>query len=78
MEGRLEIVPDGGHINADAGFGPWPDGWLMVGDWLRRHGLGWPESEAQCIKWSRMPMKRSATFLMARPHARWFRPMRHP
>ena len=43
----LEIVPGGGHINADAGFGPWPEGWLMVGDWLRRHGLGWPESEAQ-------------------------------
>ncbi len=42
-----EIVPGGGHINADAGFGPWPEGWLMVGDWLRRHGLGWPESEAQ-------------------------------
>ena len=28
----LEIVTGGGHINADAGFGPWPDGWLMVGD----------------------------------------------
>lgn len=41
----LEIVTGGGHMNADAGFGPWPDGWLMVGNWLRRHGLGWPESE---------------------------------
>ena len=41
----LEIVADGGHINAEAGFGPWPDGWWMVGAWLRRHGLGWPESE---------------------------------
>jgi predicted alpha/beta hydrolase family esterase len=41
----LEIVAGGGHINADAGFGPWPDGWLMVGAWLRRHGLGWPENE---------------------------------
>lgn len=41
----LEIVTGGGHINADAGFGPWPDGWLMVGAWLRRHGLDWPESE---------------------------------
>jgi predicted alpha/beta hydrolase family esterase len=41
----LEIVTGGGHINADAGFGPWPDGWLMVGEWLRHHGLGWPESE---------------------------------
>ena len=43
----MEIVSGGGHINADAGFGPWPEGWLMVGDWLRRHGLEWPESEAQ-------------------------------
>jgi hypothetical protein len=43
----VEIVTGGGHVNADAGFGPWPEGWLMVGDWLRRHGLGWPESEAQ-------------------------------
>jgi predicted alpha/beta hydrolase family esterase len=41
----LEIVTGGGHINADAGFGAWPDGWLMVGAWLRRHGLGWPENE---------------------------------
>jgi hypothetical protein len=41
----LEIVTGGGHMNADAGFGPWPDGWLMVGTWLRRHGLGWPENE---------------------------------
>ena len=41
----LEIVTDGGHINAEAGFGAWPDGWWMVGAWLRRHGLGWPESE---------------------------------
>jgi hypothetical protein len=41
----LEIVTGGGHVNAESGFGPWPDGWLMVGDWLRRHGLGWPESE---------------------------------
>jgi predicted alpha/beta hydrolase family esterase len=42
----LEIVTGGGHLNADAGFGPWSDGWLMVGVWLRRHGLGWPENEA--------------------------------
>jgi hypothetical protein len=41
----LEIVTGGGHMNADAGFGPWPDGWLMVGTWLRHHGLRWPESE---------------------------------
>jgi uncharacterized protein len=42
----LEIVNGGGHINADAGFGPWPDGWAMVGAWLRRHGLGWPKDES--------------------------------
>jgi predicted alpha/beta hydrolase family esterase len=41
----LEIVTGGGHMNSDAGFGPWPDGWLMVGAWLRRHGLGWPGGE---------------------------------
>jgi predicted alpha/beta hydrolase family esterase len=41
----FEIVMGGGHINADAGFGPWPDGWLMVGSWLLRHGLHWPSSE---------------------------------
>jgi hypothetical protein len=41
----LEIVTGGGHINFDAGFGPWPDGWLMVGTWLRRHRLGWPASQ---------------------------------
>jgi predicted alpha/beta hydrolase family esterase len=41
----LEIVTDGGHMNADAGFGPWPDGWWMVGEWLRHHRLGWPESK---------------------------------
>lgn len=41
----FEIVPDGGHINADAGFGPWPDGWLMVGTWLGHHGLSWPTDE---------------------------------
>jgi serine hydrolase len=44
----LEIVMGGGHINFDAGFGPWPDGWLTVGTWLRHHGLGWPpEREEQ-------------------------------
>jgi uncharacterized protein len=41
----LEIVPGGGHLNADAGFGRWPEGWQMVGGWLRRHGLGWPGRE---------------------------------
>lgn len=39
----LEIVTEGGHLNADAGFGPWPDGWLKVGTWLRHHELNWPE-----------------------------------
>lgn len=41
----IEIVAGGGHLNSDAGFGPWPEGWEMVGEWLRRHGLGWPEDE---------------------------------
>jgi uncharacterized protein len=41
----VEIVTGGGHINAEAGFGPWPDGWWMVGEWLRHHSLGWPERE---------------------------------
>ena len=40
----LEVVSGGGHINAETGFGPWTDGWLMVGAWLDRHGLGWPEN----------------------------------
>ncbi len=41
----LEIVPDGGHLNSDAGFGPWPEGWQMVGRWLQHHGLHWPPHE---------------------------------
>lgn len=41
----LEIVPGGGHINFDAGFGHWPEGWLTVGTWLRHHGLGWPPEQ---------------------------------
>lgn len=43
----LEIVRGGGHINTDAGFGPWPEGWQMVGGWLRRHGLAWPGQETR-------------------------------
>jgi predicted alpha/beta hydrolase family esterase len=39
----FEIVPGGGHINTDAGFGPWPEGWQMVGRWLRHHDLAWPD-----------------------------------
>ena len=38
----LEIVPGGGHLNSDAGFGPWPEGWQMVGRWLKHHRLAWP------------------------------------
>ena len=41
----FEIVPGGGHINTDAGFGPGPEGWQMVGSWLRRHGLAGPSQE---------------------------------
>jgi predicted alpha/beta hydrolase family esterase len=47
----LEIVTGGGHINADAGFGPWPDGWFTVGTWLRHHGLGWPKERGD--QWTR-------------------------
>lgn len=43
----LEIVSGGGHINTDAGFGDWPDGWLTVGTWLQHHGLGWPEERGE-------------------------------
>lgn len=42
----LEVVAGGGHLNSDAGFGPWPEGWQMIGRWLERHGLRWPASEA--------------------------------
>ena len=41
----LEVIPGGGHINGDSGFGPWPGGWQLVGAWMKRHHLGWPESE---------------------------------
>lgn len=42
----LEIVAGGGHINSDAGFGPWPEGWQMIGRWLKHHGLDWPANKA--------------------------------
>ncbi len=41
----LEVIAGGGHLNSDAGFGPWPEGWQMVGRWLKHHGLHWPASE---------------------------------
>ena len=40
----LEVVAGAGHINSDAGYGPWPEGWLKVGRWLQHHGLAWPPS----------------------------------
>lgn len=43
----FEVIAGGGHINADAGFGEWPEGWQMVGQWLRHHGLTWPETEGR-------------------------------
>lgn len=43
----LEIVRGGGHINTDAGFGAWPEGWQMVGGWLRRRALAWPGDETE-------------------------------
>lgn len=30
------VVPAGGHLNIDAGYGPWP----AVRDWCRRDDLG--------------------------------------
>jgi predicted alpha/beta hydrolase family esterase len=45
-QAELEIVREGGHLNEEAGFGPWPDGKLMVMQWLARHSLLWPDREA--------------------------------
>jgi serine hydrolase len=42
----LEIIANGGHLNSDAGYGPWPEGWQMIGRWLKHHGLHWPPHEA--------------------------------
>ncbi len=41
----MEIIQGGGHLNSDAGFGPWPEGWQLVGQWLQRHGLALPGFE---------------------------------
>ena len=41
----MEVVPKGGHMNAETGFGPWPEGWQMVNGWLQRHGLLLPAEE---------------------------------
>jgi predicted alpha/beta hydrolase family esterase len=41
----LEVIAGGGHLNSDAGFGPWPEGWQMVGRWLKHHALSWPADE---------------------------------
>jgi predicted alpha/beta hydrolase family esterase len=43
----LHVVEAGGHINTDAGFGPWDDGWQLVQGWLARHGLMWQEEGVQ-------------------------------
>ena len=43
----LHVVEAGGHINTDAGFGPWDDGWQLVQGWLERHGLMWQEEGVQ-------------------------------
>ncbi len=40
----LEVIAGGGHINAEAGFGVWPEGWHMIGEWLGHHGLAWPQA----------------------------------
>lgn len=41
----LEVIAGGGHLNSDAGFGSWPEGWQMVGRWLQHQGLRWPADE---------------------------------
>lgn len=33
---------EAGHLNADAGYGPWPEGWKIIESWLAQHGLAWP------------------------------------
>ncbi|MGI8771724.1 MAG: RBBP9/YdeN family alpha/beta hydrolase [Acidobacteriaceae bacterium] len=33
----LHILANAGHINAESGFGPWPDGWQLVEAWIRQH-----------------------------------------
>jgi predicted alpha/beta hydrolase family esterase len=30
----LTVLPAAGHINTDAGFGPWPEGLAALADWL--------------------------------------------
>jgi predicted alpha/beta hydrolase family esterase len=39
----LHVVEAGGHINTEAGFGPWEDGWRLVQGWAERHGFLWRE-----------------------------------
>ncbi len=41
----LHILAEAGHINAEAGFGPWPDGWRLVERWMRRHIVRGQEEE---------------------------------
>jgi predicted alpha/beta hydrolase family esterase len=31
---ELTLVPDAGHLNGAAGFGPWPEGYALVEAWL--------------------------------------------
>jgi serine hydrolase len=42
-EADLHVVEAGGHINTEAGFGPWDDGWRLVQGWAERHGFLWRE-----------------------------------
>jgi predicted alpha/beta hydrolase family esterase len=32
----LHILDQGGHINTEAGFGAWPEGWELVEGWIAR------------------------------------------
>jgi predicted alpha/beta hydrolase family esterase len=38
----LTVLPAAGHINTDAGFGPWPEGLAALADWLATLPLAQP------------------------------------
>ena len=38
----LTVLPAAGHINTDAGFGPWPEGLAALADWLATLPLAHP------------------------------------
>jgi hypothetical protein len=32
---RLVVVPRGGHLNTESGFGPWPEGLALLDELIR-------------------------------------------